>query len=252
MNIIEAMKRSKETGERFQRDGGQTRWQYLDGDTLGRCFWVSPEDILADDWEPVPGSGTATNLHAYDNVHYDPISAEAIVKMKQAAREFIDGIKARQLEVATQTTQACEDSGVSDGYFHDLHEKIVKATMPTPQACKKCGKSLLWHANRLVMVGDGYCSAECADKHEVLKPPTKQDVIDFIKTLYAPQEEDPQPDIAIVEPGTLAHLAMLEQSTGHNIDPVKGVCRKCHATMPEIVCSRCPDGDPQPDIVIGE
>ena len=56
MNIIEAMRRSKETGERFRRavwpEKGSVYWG------CGTGFsYLHETDLLAEDWEVVPGTG---------------------------------------------------------------------------------------------------------------------------------------------------------------------------------------------------
>ncbi len=66
MNIIEAMKRSKETGERFRRRNGQPDGHNRDFGRDSPCpcmplLWH--EDILADDWEPVPPSWVCDNSY---------------------------------------------------------------------------------------------------------------------------------------------------------------------------------------------
>src|SRR5688572_18241642 len=72
MNLIEAMKQSKETGEKFRCPGCREAVQWLDEDCLGRRAYLSPEEILADDWEPVPHVGMVGNRSAAAFIDYCP------------------------------------------------------------------------------------------------------------------------------------------------------------------------------------
>ena len=53
MNIVEAMKRSKESGERFERFLGVPTIRFIDHS----FSYLTGSDIIADDWEPIPGTG---------------------------------------------------------------------------------------------------------------------------------------------------------------------------------------------------
>ncbi len=65
MNIVEAMRRSKETGERFRRPGQCDQGIGPEHLANPAAYYVYMDDIIAEDWQPVPGTGDPDKLHAY-------------------------------------------------------------------------------------------------------------------------------------------------------------------------------------------
>lgn len=65
MNIISALRRSKETGERFTRPENRAYTFQHRGYDDGEVVSMLRSDLLADDWEPVEGTGDAEKATAF-------------------------------------------------------------------------------------------------------------------------------------------------------------------------------------------
>ena len=80
MNLIEAVARSKETGERFFR----AAWRSLDpvpvnGIDFSRNNVIGRDDILADDWEPVAGE----MMMGVDDASQDSVARVAVLELAE-------------------------------------------------------------------------------------------------------------------------------------------------------------------------
>lgn len=200
MNIIQALQRSKETGERFSRPAGVkygfvNQWSELPT----KVVCVSLEDILADDWEPVAGTGKiiavstgtghATAVPGPDHPEYagEPVAEKPITELPPKI-QFMNGS-------SIEGTGEPSPVGVGKGWFMSLEDDPANWVydVKSPASSEAADSAAFCNESFAVALGGQAVAISEAASNEAA--PFRQTPIQMVEKLDVP--DAPQP---VLEP----------------------------------------------------